>query len=90
MIDRKRHLIVTANGTDGTMSVIRQAGPNEYALVETIATRPMARVLAIDPDTQRLFSVSASFTQPAPGPDNKVPPAFYHPDSFTILTYRPG
>ncbi|MGI4955538.1 MAG: YncE family protein [Janthinobacterium lividum] len=88
--DEARHLIVTANGLDGTMSVIRQAGPNEYALVETIATRPMARTVAIDPESHRLFSVTASFTQPAPGADGKTPPAFYHPDSFTILTYRPN
>lgn len=89
-LDLQRHLIVTANGIDGTMSVIRQNAPNDYALVETIATRPMARVIAIDPATQRLFSVTASFTQPATPADGKVPPALYHPDSFTILTYRPN
>ena len=94
VIDRQRHLVVTANGTDGTMSVIRQDAPNEYALVETIATRPMARSLAIDPASQRLFSVAASFTQPVPGPDGKAdgkaPGPVYHPDSFTILTWRPN
>ena len=88
-MDEKRHLIVTANGVDGTMSVIRQDGPDAYSLVETIATRPMARVLQLDEATGRLYTVTASFTQPAAGADGKAAAVFYHPDSFTILTYRP-
>ena len=47
----------------------------------------MARVVQMDPATSRLFTVSASFTQPAPVGAEAKPP-FYHPDSFTILTYR--
>jgi DNA-binding beta-propeller fold protein YncE len=89
VMDTKRHLIVTANGQDGTMTVIRQDTPDTYALVETIATRPMARVLQLDEATERLFTVTASFTQPAPGADGKPLPPIYHPDSFTILTFRP-
>ncbi len=89
-VDEARHLIVTANGLDGTMSVIRQKGPSEFALVETIATRPMARDLAIDAATQRLYSVTASYTQPAAPADGPAPAPYFHPDSFTILTYRPN
>lgn len=87
-IDAKRHLVVTSNG-EGTMSVIRQDGPDAYSLVETIATRPMARVLQLDEQTGRLFTVTASFTQPSPGADGKAAAPFYHPDSFAILTFRP-
>ena len=89
-VDDARHLIVTANGLDGTMSVIRQQGPSDFALVETIATRPMARGLAIDQATQRLFTVTASYTRPATPPDGAPPPLYFHPDSFTILTYKPN
>lgn len=89
-VDDARHLVVTANGLDGTFSVIRNDAPDAWSLVETIATRPMARVLARDPATNRLFSVTASFTQPAPDKDGKAGPVFYHPDSFSILTWRPG
>lgn len=81
--DAGRKLVVVANGTDGTLTVIRQDGPNEYAVVETTATRPGARVLAMDERTQRLFTVAATTTQPA----GDKPP-LHHPDSFTILTYR--
>lgn len=84
VFDAGRRLVAIANGTDGTLSVIRQDSPNEYSLVETTATRPGARVLAMDEATQRLFTVAATTTQPAG--EGKV--ALHHPDSFTILTYR--
>ncbi len=89
-VDDRRHLIVTANGGDGTLSVIRQDAPDAYVPVETIATMPMARLLQIDPASSRLFTVSATFTQFASGADGKTPAVFYHPDSFTILAFRPN
>ena len=87
--DESSHLIVTANGVDATMSVIRQDGPDSYAPVETIFTVPMARVLALDPTTRRLFTVTAGHSQPAPGPDGKAAPVAYHPNSFTVFSYSP-
>ena len=89
-VDEARNLIVTANGQDSSLSVIRQSGPDGFELVETTSTRPLARVLAVDPRTHRLFTAAAAFTQPVAGPDGKLPPPIYHPDSFTILTYRPN
>ena len=88
VLDRTRRLIVTANGTDASMSIIRENGPNDFALVETTSTRPLARVLAIDPATSRLFTATATATQPAPAADKKDPPLIYQADSFSILTYR--
>lgn len=69
------------------MSLIRQDDPDRYALVETLATRQMARVLATDRTSKRLFIVTASYTEMAPGPDGKAPPPAFHRDSFTALTY---
>ena len=88
VFDASRHLVVTANGADGTFSVIRQDKPDAYALVETIATRPMTRVLQLDGRTGRLVTVTASFTEAAPAATGKAGEVFYHPDSFSILTYR--
>lgn len=85
--DEERHLLVTANGVDGTMSVIRQDGPDKYSLVETVATRSMARVMAMDEKTGRLFTVTAGYTQPTAGPDGKLPAPMFHPDSFTVMSY---
>ena len=58
-------LIITGNGGDATMSVIRQDGPDRYRLVETILTRPITRGLALDEQSRRLFTVTASVTRPA-------------------------
>jgi hypothetical protein len=49
----------------------------------------MARVLTMDAKTGRLFTVTAGFTQPAPGSDGKPLPAVYHDNSYTVLTYAP-
>src|SRR5262249_27253790 len=89
VLDEHRHLIVTANGVDANLSVIRQNGPDSYTPVAAIGTRPMARVLVIEPKTGRLFTVTAGFTQPAPGVDGKPSPVVYHDNSYTVLTYTP-
>jgi DNA-binding beta-propeller fold protein YncE len=87
VFDHDSHTIVTASGIDASLAVIKQLGPDQYQLVETIGTRPMVRVLAIDPATKKLFSVTAGFTFPAAAPGKPAPPASFHPDSFTVLTY---
>ncbi len=85
--DEANHLFITANGGDATMSVIRQDGPDSYKLVETIMTRPMARVIAMEAEGKRLFTVTASHSQPAAGLDGKLPAPVFHPDSFTVMSY---
>jgi hypothetical protein len=87
VFDRDNHLIITANGADANMTVIRQLGPDRYAMVETIATRPKARVLALDPATRALYTVAAGFTIAAPEPGKPAPAPTYHADSFTVLAY---
>lgn len=74
-------------GVDGTMSVIRQDGPDKYSLVETVATRSMARVIAMDAASGRLFTVTAGYFQPAAGPDGKLPAPVFHKDSFAVMSY---
>jgi hypothetical protein len=63
-IDRTHHLIVTANGGDASLSVVRQVSDSDYRAVETVGTRAMARtmfVLFCD-DSRIFFSArSASF-----------------------------
>ncbi len=66
---------------------IRQEGPDKYSLVETVATRSMARVIAMDVASGRLFTVTAAYFQPAAGPDGKLPPPVFHKDSFTVMSY---
>ncbi len=87
VIDHDNHMIITSNGADANLSVIRQRSPEEYELVETIGTRPMARVMAMDSKSKKLFSVTADFTFPAAPVGKPAPAPVFHPNSFTVLTY---
>ncbi|RHW18207.1 hypothetical protein D1610_06925 [Sphingomonas gilva] len=89
-VDETRHRILTSNGGDATISVIAQEGPDSYKLLGNIQTRPQARVMQIDPRTGRLFTVTAGATLGAPNPDGSATPQTFHPDSFTVLTYKPS
>ncbi|HEX8300827.1 hypothetical protein [Sphingomonas sp.] len=88
-IDEKRHRIVTSNGGDASLTVIEQLGPDRYRLLGNVQTRPQARVMAIDEESGRLFTVTADATFGAPGADGTVPAPLFHANSFTVLSYRP-
>lgn len=81
VVDHENGLIVTSNGADANLVVIEQVGPDQYRLVETVATRPMARVLATDPRSKKLYTVTAGHSTPA-----GAAPVF-HENSFSVLTY---
>jgi YVTN family beta-propeller protein len=51
-------LIFNSNG-EGTVTVIRQDGPDTYAVVETVKTLPRAKTMALDPKTHQLFLSTA-------------------------------
>ncbi|PKB19035.1 hypothetical protein B0I00_1262 [Novosphingobium kunmingense] len=88
-VDEIRHRIVTTNGGDSSMSVIEQAGPDSYRLLGNVQTRPQARVMQIDEHSGRVFTVTADATFPAPDAKGVSVPTF-HPNSFTIMTYKPN
>jgi hypothetical protein len=48
----------------------------------------MVRVLAMDPASKKLYSVTAGYSVP-PQEAGKVLPPVFHPDSFTVLSYAP-
>jgi DNA-binding beta-propeller fold protein YncE len=86
-IDEKRGRIVTSNGGDATLSVIGQTGADSYKLLGNVATRPMARIMQIDERTGRLFLVTADHTLPPADAKDAAP--MFHPNSFTVLEYKP-
>src|ERR1700694_1755625 len=51
--------------TGGTLTVIHEDGPDQYHVVENVATAPGARNMGLDPTTHRLYIVTAKFG-PAP------------------------
>jgi len=52
--DPETKLIFNSNG-EGTISVIREDGPDKYSAVETVKTLPRAKTMALDLKTHRLF-----------------------------------
>jgi YVTN family beta-propeller protein len=84
--DPQTKLIFSSCG-DGTVSVVRQDGPDRYATVETVKTRPGSKTMGLDPRTHRLFLPAAEY-QPA---DGKAPPArpAMVPGSFCVLVFGP-
>ena len=70
----------SANGQDGTISVVRESSPGHFKTVETIATAAGARTIAADPAAHRLYLPTAEL-QPAVAGARRVGV----PDSFYIL-----
>jgi len=75
----------TSNG-DGTVTVVQEVNPNEFKVVENIATQRGARTIAINTKTHRIYLPTAEFgptpeaTKENPNPRPKVVPG-----TFTIL-----
>lgn len=59
--DPIRHRALSANG-DGTITVIEERTPNDFAVIDTIKTQMGARTISIDPASGRLFTVGAKYT----------------------------
>jgi hypothetical protein len=90
VIDQARHRIVTSNGIDAGLSVIGYSGPDQYRLLGSVGTEPMARTMQIDRETGRLFLVTADYTLPAGGTnDEEKTQPYFHPGTFRVLTYTP-
>jgi DNA-binding beta-propeller fold protein YncE len=80
-------LIFSSNG-EGTLTIIRQVTPDEYAVVETVATARGARTLELDLRTHRVFVVTAEFAPaPAATAENPRPRPQVMPGTFQILEF---
>lgn len=88
-VDEQRHRIITSNGGDASLTVIQQDGPDSYRLLGNVQTRPQARTMQIDVKTGKLYLVTADATIGLMGEKDKAPPAYFHPNSFVVLTYKP-
>jgi hypothetical protein len=70
----------SANGADGTISVVRETAPGRFATTETVPSAPGARTIAADPRTHRLYLPTAEL-KPAVEGQRRAGIA----DSFYIL-----
>ncbi|HEX3430353.1 MAG TPA: hypothetical protein VHT03_05655 [Rhizomicrobium sp.] len=59
--DPDRHLIFSSN-REGTLSVIEEQSPTRYVPLPPVTTEFGARTMAVDPQSGRIFLVTADFT----------------------------
>jgi hypothetical protein len=71
--DQRRGLVYSSNG-DGTLTVIHQDTPDHYAVVQTLATKLGARTMALDPDTGKVYLVTADMKLAVPPTDAEPAP----------------
>ena len=84
--DALRSLVFTPNGSDGTLTVIHEDGPDQYRVVETATTEKGARTMTLDEKTGRLYLPTADFgTPPPPTPERQHPRPPMVPGSFRLL-----
>jgi DNA-binding beta-propeller fold protein YncE len=84
--DPSHKRVFSANGMDGTLSVIAQTGPNAYALLATIPTQASGRTMAVDPTSGRVF-IAAADTAPGAAPTNRPKPL---PGTLKLLILDPA
>lgn len=89
--DLQSRKVFTANGVDGNMVIFDQLGPDQYRLFQALTTRPIARTLAIDPATGKLYTVTAEgMVDPSKSVNRKAAPFYpnlYFDDTFVLLEY---
>lgn len=78
-------LSFSSNG-DGTLTIVREASPGNFEVVENISTQRGSKTMAVDPKTHNIYLPAAQFSQPEKptqaGP--KLRPVMVK-DSFEIL-----
>lgn len=85
--DAERKLAFASNG-EGSLTVVDGNPP--YAALQTVATMPRARTMALDPQTHAIYLVSAEADDaPAPAVAGQKPRPKLKPNTFTVLTVSP-
>jgi YVTN family beta-propeller protein len=88
--DPKRKLAFSANG-EGTLSVIAEKSANDFVSLGEVTTAPGARTMALDPESGRIFLVTADVAASEPSETGGKParPNFV-PGSFKMLFLDPA
>ncbi len=71
---------------DGTLTIVKENGPTNFVVEQTVQTMPSAKTLTLDTKTNRILLIAAEYgapaTPPAPGGRGRGPMV---PDSFSVL-----
>jgi DNA-binding beta-propeller fold protein YncE len=84
--DSETHIVFVSNG-GGTLTVIKQEGPDQYTVLENAKTEEGARTMALDPKMHRVFLSLADRTLPPPVMPGETAPKrpAIKPNSFRVL-----
>jgi len=67
--DPKRKLVFSSNG-EGTLSIISEQGPDKFVSMGEVQTKPFARTMALDPESGRIYLVTAELDELNPQAEN--------------------
>lgn len=85
MYDARSGLVMTANGEDGSLSVIRKQSADRFQPIETVGTRPMARTGVLDERSGKIYLVNAQYVKSGLGGGEDA--THFLPNTFSVLTY---
>ena len=86
VFDPKTQQIFMSCGADGVVTVIHEDSPDKYSVVQSVPTAKGARTMALDPESNTIYTVSAQFdpTPPPAGQRRKI-----LPETFELLVVKP-
>ncbi|GGH19094.1 hypothetical protein GCM10007036_21740 [Alsobacter metallidurans] len=91
VFDPKTKRIFAANGLSANLNVFEQVSADDYRPVEALGTRAMVKVLAYDPEEQKLYSMTAEGAADFSKKINTAVSPFYpntfRPNTFSVLIY---
>jgi hypothetical protein len=76
-----------SSNVDGTLSIVKENGPTDFVLEQTLQTMPSAKTLTLDSMTNHVLLMGAEFPPAPPRPPGggQGNPNPMVPDSFSIL-----
>jgi YVTN family beta-propeller protein len=78
--DESTGLIFVSNG-DATTTIIKQNSPDQYAVIQTLATQTRAKTMAFDKKTKKIYLSAPQFE---PGTRKIIP------GTFAVYVYKPA
>ena len=79
-----------SSNRDGTLTVIKENGPDDISVIGTVNTAPGARTMTLDPATGRLFLTTATVKTAAPPKHPDGPPRYeFVPGTLKLLIFDP-